>query len=85
MKKKKNRLFIQCDEAQHVCDKSQYSEASFFEKIKLSIHLLYCNACRKYTARNQKLTSLIKNPEVQQIKTEEKNAMKELLKQNMEQ
>lgn len=55
----KNKIILPCNKANHVCDKTQYKEASFLEKIKLSIHLLYCSACRKYTKNNTKLTKLI--------------------------
>lgn len=55
----KVKILIPCDEANHVCDKTQYSEASLLEKIKLSIHLIYCNACRNYTKNNGKLTKAI--------------------------
>lgn len=54
-----NKFIIPCNEANHVCDKTQYKEATLWEKIKLNIHLLYCNACRKYTKSNTKLTRLI--------------------------
>ena len=54
-----NKFFMPCKKANHVCDKSQYNEASLWEKIKLSVHLIYCNACRKYTKNNAKLTKLI--------------------------
>ncbi|MDC7995962.1 hypothetical protein [Altibacter sp. HG106] len=77
------RVFIKCSEANHTCDKSQYNEASFWEKVKLNIHLLYCRACRKYTSRNRKLTKLMKNPKVRTLNTSEKDLMKERLRQNM--
>lgn len=54
-----NKIIIACDEANHVCDKTQYKEATLWEKIKLNIHLIYCNACRKYTKKNTKLSKLI--------------------------
>ncbi|MDG5492517.1 glycine dehydrogenase [Psychroserpens sp. SPM9] len=54
-----NKFFIPCKEANHVCDKTQYKEATLWEKIKLNIHLLYCRACRKYTKNNAKLTKLV--------------------------
>lgn len=54
-----NKIIIPCDEANHVCDKTQYKEATLWEKIKLNIHLLYCHACRKYTKNNTKLTKLV--------------------------
>ncbi len=58
--KKDYKLLIPCDEAQHVCDKSQYNEASLLEKIKLNIHLAFCKACQKYTSNNIKLTKSMK-------------------------
>ena len=60
-----SNIKLECHEANHICDKTQYREASFWEKVKLTIHLIYCLACRKYTSRNNKLTKLIKNPKVQ--------------------
>ena len=54
-----NKIFLSCDDAGHTCDKTQYKEATFWEKIKLNIHLVYCAACRKYTKNNTKLTQLI--------------------------
>ncbi|MEH6536412.1 MAG: hypothetical protein V7719_08480 [Psychroserpens sp.] len=54
-----NKISIPCQEANHVCDKTQYKESTLWEKIKLNIHLLYCKACRKYTKRNTTLTQLV--------------------------
>jgi len=73
---KKNKMFISCDEANHNCDKSQYNEATLWEKIKLNIHLLYCKACRKYSKNNAKLTKIMNNPELDYLKTSEKDALK---------
>jgi len=72
------KIKLECHEANHICDKNQYREASFWEKVRLNIHLIYCRACRKYTARNTKLTKAIKNPKVQV-------ANKEALKQRLQQ
>jgi hypothetical protein len=57
----RRKIRISCKEANHVCDKTQYKEATLWEKIKLSIHLIYCKVCRKYTKKNTKLTSLVTN------------------------
>ncbi|NOY48230.1 MAG: hypothetical protein GXO84_08585 [Chlorobi bacterium] len=73
---KKNKMFISCNEANHNCDKSQYNEASLWEKIKLNIHLIYCKACRKYSKNNSKLTQVINNSELEYLKTSEKDALK---------
>lgn len=73
---KKNKIFIPCDEANHVCDKNQYKEATLWEMIKLNIHLIYCGVCRKYTANNGKLTKAIKKGEVDFIDASTKSSMK---------
>lgn len=77
------KIKLECHEANHICDKNQYREASFWEKVKLNIHLIYCRLCREYTARNMKLTKRVKDPQVKAISTQEKNAIKERLKQEM--
>jgi len=74
---------LECHEANHICDKNQYREASFWEKVRLNIHLIYCRACRKYTVRNSKLTKAVKNPKVRSISTMDRNALKEKLQQEL--
>lgn len=74
------KIFISCDKANHTCDKSQYKEASFLEKIKLNIHLIYCKACREYTKSNKKLTKKIKDSKVTCIDIETKKRMKKNIK-----
>ena len=71
-----SKFFLKCEEASHVCDKSQYHEASFFEKIKLTIHLIYCRVCRKYSKNNAKLTECIEKSNVNCLDESVKNEMK---------
>jgi hypothetical protein len=47
---------LTCDQATTICDKSQYNEASFFEKLKLSLHLFLCKKCGKYAKQNSIMT-----------------------------
>ena len=54
------KFIISCDEATTICDKSQYGEASFFEKIKLSFHILICKICGKYSKQNAKMSKVYK-------------------------
>lgn len=70
------KIFVHCDEANHVCDKTQYKEATFWEKVKLNIHLIYCKACRKYTKNNTKLTKSIKASKVTCMDKKDKESMK---------
>ena len=71
-------MFLKCDEANIICDKNQYKEAGFWEKLKLNIHLIYCSVCRKYSIRNSKLTNAIKS-NYKTISLEDKQALKERL------
>ncbi len=52
------KFFISCDEATTICDKSQYDEASLFDKIRLSIHLAFCGHCKQYTKQNRVMSDL---------------------------
>lgn len=76
-------IFIKCEEANIVCDKNQYKEASFWESVKLNIHLIYCKFCRKYTARNNRLTKLFKKSNLRTMPMNDKAAIKERLRQEM--
>ena len=78
-----SKLFLKCDDANHVCDKSQYKEASFIEKIKLIFHLLYCKACRKYSKNNGKLTECIQKSNVECLNESAKKEMKVNLKNEL--
>ena len=72
----KIKVVLPCDEANHVCDKTQYKEASFWEMIILNIHLIYCKACRKYTKNNTTLTNKIKESKVECLDKNCKESMK---------
>mgnify|MGYP000200440866 FL=1 len=70
------KIVIPCDEANHVCDKTQYKEATLWEKIKLNIHLIYCRACREYTKMNSKLTKSMHTSKVVCMDKKEKETLK---------
>ena len=74
---------LECHEANHLCDKNQYKECTFWEKVRLNIHLIYCRACRKYTARNIKLTKAMKDPKVKTVSAADKEALKKKMQQEM--
>ncbi|WP_187269381.1 hypothetical protein [Algibacter pacificus] len=78
---KKINIFIPCDEANHICDKSQYNEANIWEKLKLTLHLAICKACRRYSKNNGKLTKSIKKSHVDCLTPECKEIMKKELEQ----
>ncbi len=68
---------ITCQQAMIFCHKAQYEEASFFEKLKLSLHLFRCKACSKFSKRNSILTSLCDSANLNALSDEEKFQMKE--------
>ncbi|GAA4113496.1 hypothetical protein GCM10022393_12530 [Aquimarina addita] len=80
---KENKIFVSCEDANHFCDKNQYKEASFWEKVRLNIHLIYCKACRKYSKNNNTLTRLINDPKVIRMDAAIKTDMKKQLKEKM--
>ena len=65
-----------CEKAGCICDKCQYNEAHLWEKIKLRFHLLLCPKCRKYTAQNKKLTSLLKDADLYSLNEQEEEELK---------
>ncbi len=73
---KKLRLILKCKDANHLCDKTQYNEISFLEKLKLRIHLMHCHTCKKYTKYNIKLTKTIKHSNISCLDNNCKKAMK---------
>ena len=85
--KKKFSVFIACEDAQHICDKSQYKESTLLEKIKLSIHLIFCRACQKYTVKNSKLTKLMQKDSstAEYFNNNEKNELEKLFEQKIKQ
>lgn len=75
----KLKFIFRCNEASHICDKTQYKESSFWEVFKLQLHLIYCKTCRKYTKNNLKLTNCIKKSNIQCLDKKCKESMKEKL------
>jgi hypothetical protein len=51
---------LTCDEATLICDKNQYKEATFWEKIKLNLHVFLCKKCGLYSKQNSIMTTCYK-------------------------
>ena len=51
-------LFITCDQATTICDKSQYGEASFTVILQSKLHFLKCKICALYTKQNTLITKI---------------------------
>lgn len=84
------KFIISCDEATAICDKNQYGEATFVDKLKLSVHFMICKICKQYTNQNNLMTRIFgayakdKCGEQQKcMSTEEKEKMEECVKEKM--
>lgn len=67
---------ITCQEASNICNKSQYKEASFWDIVKLRIHLLYCKTCKQYSKKNSELTSMCDRAGLTMLSKDDKERMK---------
>jgi hypothetical protein len=74
---------ISCEEASIICNKTQYKEASFLEKMKLRFHILFCKACAAFTKKNGRLTALCQKARLRGLSEEEKLRMKKELGNQM--
>jgi len=73
------KFFLKCEEAAYVCDKNQYREAGFFEKLLLKLHLLRCKLCRSYSKNNGKLTHTVKSANIKTLAHVEKQRLYEII------
>jgi hypothetical protein len=80
------KFMITCDEASTICDKSQYNESTFLEKLKLNFHLFICKACALYVKQNRKMSRFfkIKSNDCKSVTNCLSNADKELFKKELE-
>lgn len=67
---------ISCDEAALICNKKQYKEATFIEKIKLVMHLFICKTCSKFSKKNAEFTSLCEKAPLHCLPEKDKVIMK---------
>lgn len=84
MEAKKNKILINCEEAKHICDKSQHQEATFWEKVRLNIRFIYCHITRDYVKKNAKLTKLINDKSVVCMDQVEKAHLKQEFKKELQ-
>ena len=80
---KKSFLFISCDEAKQICDKSQYGEASGWERFKLYLRLSWCRFTKTYSQNNNKLSDAIKKVDINLLKTTERQKLQEQFEQEL--
>jgi hypothetical protein len=69
-----------CKDVEIICTKVQYEEATFLEKIRIKIHVVFCKTCKSFTQKNTTLTSLCSQANIRTLPIEEKEKMKTELK-----
>ena len=77
---------IKCDEATTICDKSQYGEASTFDKIRLSLHNFLCHKCKLYTEQNKVMTKIFNvhlHTQEEHLCDEDKDALQKTLEKEL--
>jgi hypothetical protein len=67
---------ISCEEAEEICNKAQYREATFLEKLKLWTHTFMCKICAQFTKENSKLSTLCRRADLKSLTEAEKELMK---------
>jgi hypothetical protein len=72
---------LSCEQAQVICNKKQYREASIIEKVQLMVHVLVCKACFKSSRKNNQLTQMIRKADLHAFSEAEKDGMKERLQE----
>ena len=77
------RAIFKCEEASHICDKSQYEESSLWERMTMKMHHMMCKVCRQHSAINTKLTKLIRRAEVKSLPEDARSEMKKKIQNEM--
>ena len=80
---KKSFLFISCEEAYYICDKVQYGEANFWDKIKLNLRLMWCSFTKTYVRKNTQLTHMIKTSNLHTLDASERDLLTERFNQHL--
>ena len=76
-------IIFKCEEASHICDKSQYEESSFWEHLLMKMHHMMCKVCREHSAINTKLSRLIRRADVKTLPDDARNKMKEKIQKEI--
>ena len=69
-----------CREIALLSEKKQYHEASFWEKLRIKMHILYCKRCRNYETDNENLSSVLKDAKLDCLTDEEVKELEKLIK-----
>jgi hypothetical protein len=76
-------IIFKCKEASHICDKSQYKESSFIERLLMRMHQWMCKVCREHSAENTKLTEIIQKADLKTMPAERKDELRQVIQQEI--
>lgn len=76
-------IIFKCNEASHICDKSQYKESSFIERLLMRMHQWMCKVCREHSAENTKLTEIIQKADLKTMPAERKDELRQVIQQEI--
>jgi len=71
---------MNCEDAQQICTKNQYKEASWREKVSLLMHLVVCKTCGAFSRKNAKLTQLCDQASLHTLSRSDKEQMKDTIR-----
>lgn len=74
-----------CEKIVLFCDRMQYEEIGFLPRIKLHLHLFLCSPCRNYSKKNVQLTKTIEKSNISCLNSQEREGIKQLLKEKSSQ
>ncbi len=80
--KSRSILRMDCSEAAEMCNKAEYKEAGFLEKLKLKFHLFACKKCKKYKQRNSRLSTLLQKASLHTCTNQEKENFRKQMEEN---
>jgi len=69
-----------CQEIALLSEKKQYKEASFWERLRIEIHILYCERCNKYEKDNKQLSSVLSDAKLDSLTDEEMKELEKIVK-----
>ncbi|MBT8262919.1 MAG: hypothetical protein KJO05_08865 [Bacteroidia bacterium] len=76
-------ILFKCNEAAHICDKSQYKESSFIERLLMRMHQWMCAVCREHSSENTKLTEIIQKADLKTMPEKDKIELREVIQQEI--
>lgn len=76
----KDNIPKSCHEIALLSEKKQYQEASFWERLRIKMHILYCERCRNYEKDNKQLSSILSDAKLDSLSDDELKELEKVIK-----